>query len=298
MIHHSLGALLHREPERLPQTEKRLLQSAASIGMEVAVPLLQAVTDLAAAEIHAHLSHLQTAEFLYETGRLPASVYTFKHALTYEVAHGSLRQERRQVLPGRAAQAIEEFFAERLPEHYYALAYHYSRSGNTTRAVDYLQRAGQQAVERSAYAEAISHLTTALDMLTPLPETRERSQQELGVLMTLGALAKALATLDQSDMRLWEAEIYRLRGELLLQQTVTQADEAAGCFEQALAVARRQQARSWELRTAMSLARLWQQQGKCAEARELLAVIYGWFTKGFDTADLQEARALLQKLRA
>ena len=99
-------------------------------------------------------------------------------------------------------------------------------------------------------------------------------------------------------MRLWEAETYRLRGELLLQQTVTQADEAAGCFEQALAVARRQQARSWELRAAMSLARLWQQQGKCAEARELLAAIYGWFTEGFDTADLQEARALLQKLRA
>jgi class 3 adenylate cyclase len=183
----TIEAVLAARIDRLPPEEKRLLQTAAVIGMEVAVPLLQAVTDLAAAELHTHLGHLQTAEFLYETGRLPASVYTFKHALTYEVAYGSLLQERRRGLHGRAAQAIEEFFAERLPEHYYALAYHYSRSGNTTRAVDFLQRAGQQAVERSAYAEAVSHLTTALDLLTTLPETRERSQQELGVLMILGA---------------------------------------------------------------------------------------------------------------
>ena len=76
--------------------------------------------------------------------------------------------------------------SERLPEHYHALAHHYSRSGNTAKAMDYLHRAGQQAVERSAYAEAISHLTAALDLLTTLPETRERSQQELVVQMTLG----------------------------------------------------------------------------------------------------------------
>ena len=136
------------------------------------------------------------------------------------------------------------------------------------------------------------------DRLEHLAMLAEASAQVGQTTEGLVALAKALATLDQSEMRLWEAELYRLRGELLLQQTVTQAEEAAVCFEQALAVARRQQARSWELRAAMSLARLWQQQGKRAEARELLAAIYGWFTEGFDTADLQEARALLQKLRA
>jgi predicted ATPase len=477
------------------------------------------------------------------------------------VAYGGLLQERRRVLHGRAAQAIEALFAARLPEHYYALAHHYSRSGNTAKAVDYLQHAGQQAVERSAYAEAVSLLTTALDLLTTLPETRERSQQELGVLMSLGAvlrvtkgqaapeverlytrarelseqvgepqqlfrvllglwhahgtrgdyqtrralgeqllslaqhlhdpdllleahhalwttllsggelatarphleqgmqlydpqrhrthaalysghdpgvccrmqtahalwllgypdqavvsiqaalalarqlahplsltmalrwaavlhhlrreapqtwthaeaaitmaidqefpqqvalamplrgwalaasgqevegraqiqqglaayramgvtmdrpehlallaaasaqvgqtaegleaLAEALATLHQSDMRLWAAELYRLKGELLLQQTVTQAEEAAVCFEQALAITRRQQAKSWELRVAMSLARLWQQQGKRTEAYKLLAPIYDWFMEGFDTADLQEAKALLAEL--
>jgi predicted ATPase len=82
---------------------------------------------------------------------------------------------------------------------------------------------------------------------------------------------------------------------LLLRQAAPEAPQAEACFQQALAIARRQQARSLELRAAMSLARLWQQQGKRAEARELLAPIYGWFTEGFDTADLQEAKALLDE---
>ncbi len=97
-------------------------------------------------------------------------------------------------------------------------------------------------------------------------------------------------------MRWWEAELCRLRGELLLQQTVEQPEEAEVCFQQALAVARRQQAKSLELRAAMSLARLWQRQGKRREAHQLLAEVYGWFTEGFDTADLQEAKALLDAL--
>ena len=83
---------------------------------------------------------------------------------------------------------------------------------------------------------------------------------------------------------------------VLLRQTVTQPEEAETCFQQALAVARRQQAKSWELRAATSLARLWQQQGKRQEAYDLLAPVYGWFTEGFDTVDLQEARALLDEL--
>ena len=91
------------------------------------------------------------------------------------------------------------------------------------------------------------------------------------------------------------AELYRLQGELLLRQAVPDARQAEACFQQALAVARRQQAKSWELRAAMSLTRLWQRQGKRAEARELLRPIYGWFTEGFDTADLQDAKALLDE---
>src|SRR6266566_407574 len=112
----------------------------------------------------------------------------------------------------------------------------------------------------------------------------------------LHVLAEALAVVDTTGERSAEAEMHRLHGELLLQRPVPEAPAAAACFQQALDVARRQQAKSWELRAAMSLSRLWQRQGKRAEARELLAPIYGWFTEGFDTADLQEAKALLNEL--
>ena len=546
--------------DRLPADVKTLLQTLAVLGKEFAWSLLTAVADQSEDELQRLLAHLQAEEFLYEQPAFPESAYTFKHALTQEVAYNAVLLERRRVVHERAAQAIEGLFAERLPEHYNALAHHYSRSGNTVNAVDYLHRAGQQAVERSAYAEAVNHLTTALDLLTTLPETRERGQQELVVQMTLGmalgatrgyatpeveqlytrarelcervgeppqlfrvlwglwhvhgqqreyqtqralgeqllslaqrlddpdllleahhalwatlfqggeltaarphleqgmrlyepqrhrahaalysghdsgvccrmhaaqslwllgypdqavasiesalalaqqlahplsltlalywaamlhqlrreapltqaraeaamtiatdqelsaslaratplrgwalatsgheedgiaqirqglaasqamgamldrpyhlallaeasaqvgqtaegleALAETLATLAQSRARWWEAELYRLRGALLL-HAGAQPGEAEACFHQALAVARRQQAKSLELRAVMSLSRLWQQQGKRAEAHALLAPIYGWFTEGFDTADLQEAKTLLEAL--
>jgi len=112
----------------------------------------------------------------------------------------------------------------------------------------------------------------------------------------LTVLAEALALVDKNDERWWEAELHRLKGELLLLQAVPDAPQAEICFQQALTVARHQQAKSLELRAAMSLSRLWQHQGKRAEAHQLLAEIYSWFTEGFDTADLQEARALLAEL--
>jgi predicted ATPase len=112
----------------------------------------------------------------------------------------------------------------------------------------------------------------------------------------LQALAEAHTLVEQHDERWWEAEVCRLRGVLLLRQPGTPQAEAESCFQQALDVARRQEAKSLELRAARSLARLWQQQGKRAEARDLLAPLYGWFTEGFDTADLQEAKALLEEL--
>jgi predicted ATPase len=112
----------------------------------------------------------------------------------------------------------------------------------------------------------------------------------------LQALAEAHTLVEQHEERWWEAEVCRLRGVLLLRQTGTSQEEAEAWLQRALDVARRQEAKSLELRAAMSLSRLWQQQGKQAEARALLAPIYGWFTEGFDTADLQEARVLLDAL--
>ena len=112
----------------------------------------------------------------------------------------------------------------------------------------------------------------------------------------LQALAEAHTLVEQQEERYWEAEISRLRGVLLLRQPGTPQAEAETWLRRALDVARRQEAKSLELRAAMSLARLWQQQGKRAEAYDLLAPVYSWFTEGFDTADLQEAKVLLEEL--
>jgi predicted ATPase len=111
----------------------------------------------------------------------------------------------------------------------------------------------------------------------------------------LSVLTEALTMVDKTAEGWWAAELHRLKGELLLRQA-SPTEEVEGCFRQALEIARPQQAKSLELRAAMSLSRLWQQQGKRAAAHELLAPIYGWFTEGFDTADLQEAKALLEEL--
>jgi len=118
----------------------------------------------------------------------------------------------------------------------------------------------------------------------------------------LHVLAEALAHVDKTGERYYEAELYRLKGELTLQQLKVQGskfkveEEVEECFLKAIEIARWQQAKSLELRAVMSLARLWQQQGKKDEARQMLAEVYGWFTEGFDTADLQEAKALLEEL--
>jgi predicted ATPase len=112
----------------------------------------------------------------------------------------------------------------------------------------------------------------------------------------LATLAEALAWAEETGERWYEAEYHRLRGELLLQQTEANAAQAEACFQQALTVARRQQAKSWELRAATSLARLWQEQGKSHAAYELLAPVYGWFSEGFAMPDLQQAQALLVEL--
>jgi predicted ATPase len=112
----------------------------------------------------------------------------------------------------------------------------------------------------------------------------------------LTVLNEALDAVNKTEERYWEAELHRRKGELLLMKQGQKVVEAEECFRQALDTARRQQAKSLELRAAMSLSRLWQQHGKKEEAHQLLAEICGWFTEGFDTADLKEAKVLLEEL--
>ena len=112
----------------------------------------------------------------------------------------------------------------------------------------------------------------------------------------LTILTEALTLVDTTGERWYEPELYRLKGALLLARATEHDTEAETCFRHALEIARRQQAKSWELRASLSLSRLWQRQGKRHTAHQLLAEVYGWFTEGFDTADIQEAKALLEDL--
>ncbi len=547
--------------DRLPAEQKDLLQTLAVIGRESLLGLLAKVVAPTEARRERMLGDLQAGEFIYEQAATGDIEYVFKHALTQEVAYNSLLIERRKLLHERIGDAIESLYASSLDDHLAELAHHYSHSDNITKAVEYLGRAGQQAMQRSAYADAIGSLNAAADLLQRLPESTTRIQQELllqlavapalmvvkgwaspelvrafararqlcervgdtpevfpalwglwnvhwvrgefraayelaeqllrraqsaqdatllvyahlalgetslymgdllsvrkhlemaislydrerhravifqyygldagvrclslitpclwhlgypdqalgrinealalakglshphslafaelwvgavhlyrreagaaqetaealiafltehrmtaflpwatglrgsamaaqgrheegivqikeglaGIRATgtemsrpnflcmlaeacrkagrlddgLNALTEALAAADDREERLLEADIHRLQGELLLMRDDSNAAEAHSCFERAIKIASNQSAKSGELRATMSLARLSAKQGRRDDARTMLAEIYGWFTEGFDTADLKDAKALLDEL--
>jgi len=555
-LHDSLMARLDRLA-----TVKGLAQLGATLGREFSYALLHAVSPWDEVALGQGLHQLVAAEFLYQQGLLPQATYVFKHALIQDTAYQSLLRSTRQQYHQRIAQVLVERFPDTVETQPELLAHHYTEAGLKEQAVVYWQRAAQHASARSAHLEAISHLTTGIELLKSLPETPEHTQQALTLYTALGgalvmakgqgahevehayiqahalcqqvgetpelvpvlfglhrfyvgrlqlhtareigetllrlaqraedpALAviahyalgttwlffgalpaarlhleeaiarytpdqrralvfrfgrdlgsscrihaalllwllgypeQALARLhealalvhelphpfslahvrcwaayvyqfcwdvpavheqaeaavalsieqgfpfwaaagtilrgwalamqgqgeagmaqvcqgiaayrateaplllayyytllaevsahlghpedglqalveahtlmeQQEEERYWEAEVCRLRGVLLLRQTGTPQAEAEAWLQRALDIARRQEAKSLELRAAMSLSRLWQQQGKQAEAHALLAPIYGWFTEGFDTKDLQEAKVLLEAL--
>ena len=173
--------------DRLAPEEKALLQQLAVIGREFPVSLIRQVITQPEDELYRLLASLQRKEFLYEQPAFPEVEYIFKHALTQEVAYGTVLQERRKALHEQTAQAIEALYHANLEDHYSDLAHHYSRSGNAAKAVEYLSLAGQQAARQSANAEAITHLTAALELLKTLPDTAARARQELTLQLSLGA---------------------------------------------------------------------------------------------------------------
>ena len=548
--------------DRLP-TVKEVAQLGAVLGREFAYEMLQGLSSVEEAVLQAGLSQLVDTELLYQRGRLPRAKYIFRHALIRDAAYESLLRRTRQQVHERVAQLLEARFSEVVETQPELVAYHYTEAGLADQAIPYWQRAGQRALQGSAPVEAIAHLTQGLAVLTALPETPARLQQELGLQVTLGpalmaakghgvpdmerayararelcqqigdtvqlfpvlrglmmyyqaqgqlqtayqlgeellrlaqsqpepaslmlahfqlgmvlffrgepaashphhsqaiavydpqahqalalrygidigmvsrgylalvlwqlgyldqalqssqearmlaqqvshpfsrslvliwsavlhqfrreapasqeqaaaamTLAKeqvfrqwlafsttlhgwaramqgqieaglaeirqgfevvvedaadkllhayflglmaeicgadghpekglslldeALAVIDDTEVCFYEAELSRLKGVLLLRLASSDASQAEACFQKALSVARRQQAKSWELRAATSLARLWQSQGKYQDAYDLLAPVYNWFTEGFDTADLIEAKHLLDELSA
>ena len=553
----TVQGILAARIDRLSAEQKELLQTMAVIGRESPHALISKMTATAEVQLERMLAELRAAEFIYEQPGLADTEYVFKHALTQEVAYNSLLIERRKLLHERAGQALESMFPDQLDDHLTQLAYHYRYSDNIEKAVEYLGRAGQQAIQRSAHADAISSLGAAIDLLQRLPDTAVRIQRELQLQLAIGpafiavkgwgapeierafvrardlcerlgdpdaiffvsnglwvasfiraelrvandlaeqlwrraqstqkqvhlelarsalgqtafhlgefplarehleiaislydpdrplaplginsgvvhlsyaawtlwslgyadeavkrceaavalaeslsdphslvfaevyvatvrllrreahaahgvlqhlvavsiehgladmlpgatamngmaivemgrgqegielirvgsaelratglemvrpyhlcwmaeacmkverfdegrsALAEALMFADQKEDRYCEAETYRLKGELLLKQNDSSVEEAENCFRKAIEIASKQSAKSWELRATTSLARLLDTQGRREEARTMLAAIYNWFTEGFDTADLKDAKALLEEL--
>jgi predicted ATPase len=202
------------------------------------------------------------------------------HAFRREVQAAHARFE------AALALATEHGFVESIPTTM-------NQRGGTLAALGHYEAGIAQMRQGIAALSATQTRFPLPGLLARLAEAYGNSgQAEVG----LDVLAEALAMMETTEWRRQEAELYRLQGALLLRQAVPDAPQAEACFQQALACARRQQTKSWELRVAMSLSRLWQQQGKRTEARELLAPTYGWFTEGFDTVDLQEARVLLDAL--
>jgi predicted ATPase len=540
-------------------TAKFVAQYASVIGRQFSYALLQAVSQLDEAMLQHELGRLVEAEIVYQRGMPPQSTYVFKHALIQDAAYASLLKSTRQHYHQCIAQVLEGQFRETVATQPELVAHHYTEAGLHAQAVDYWHKAGQGAIRRSANVEALAHLKHGLDVLRRLPDTPERTQLELTLLLPLGTvlmstkgygdpevehayararhlcaqvgtasslfpvlrglclfyavrvelqtawelgeqllsiaqrqhdplllveahrtlgvisfwaaemtaatthfeqgvhwytpqqhagfvalyghdagvaclswsgwalwwlgypdqalvrnaaalslarqhahpfslafalnwatwlhhfrrdgiathtsaeavialaseqgftmwsahstflrgwslsaqgqaagiaemrqglaayqatgqrimisyglsllaatsgqawrteeeeqgLTEALAVVSQTGERWVEAELYRLQGQLLLQQAVPDEQHSAICFQKAISIARNQQAKSFELRAATSLARLWHQQGKRQEAHDLLAPVYGWFTEGFDTLDLKEAKALLDEL--
>ena len=181
----TVQAVLAARIDRLPPEEKTLLQTAAAIGTEVPVPLLQAIAELPEAALHRGLAHLQAAEFLYETRLFPEQVCTFKHALTHEVAYGSLLHERRRVLHARIVETLEKMAGDRVAEQVERLAHHALRGEAWDKALAYCRQAGEKAMARSAHREAVEYFEQALNALQHLPETRDMREQALALLLAL-----------------------------------------------------------------------------------------------------------------
>jgi tetratricopeptide (TPR) repeat protein len=250
--------------------------------------------------------------------------YRFKHALIQDAAYSSLLKSRRQQYHGQSARALEARFPEIAETQPELLAGHYAAAGQFEAAISYWGTAGNRALARSANQEAVAHFTQGLALLAGLPETPERMQQELPMQTSLGvalmatqgygapeageafqraeALCQALGETQQLFQmapaygeRAMEVELHWVKGRLLLTLAEPDRPAAEGSFRHAIDLARRCGARSQELQATMDLGRLLRGEERQEEARQMLAGIYGWFTEGFETADLREAAALLRE---
>ncbi len=182
----TVQAVLASRIDRLPPSEKELLQTLAVIGREFPLQLIQQVTEKPQSDLDRAMMVLQSGEFIYELPAFPDPEYVFKHALTQEVTYNSVLIDRRKMLHDRAGAAIESLYASRLDEYLEELAHHYSRSDNVRKAVEYLGLASAQAIKRSHHREAIARARAALELLPKLGSDSDRKSAEFSLQFNLG----------------------------------------------------------------------------------------------------------------
>jgi class 3 adenylate cyclase/tetratricopeptide (TPR) repeat protein len=198
----TVQGILAARIDRLEAAAKELLQTLSVIGKDFPFAVIRRVTDRSHDDLAADLEKLQLAEFVYEKPAFPESDYTFKHALTQEVAYNSVLIERRREIHARAASALEDIFSDHLEDHFAELARHYEQSGNARKAVDFLKLAAEQARSRSAYDDAMHSVNDALRLLATLPDSRERALEEitlLGIRGPLLAVTQGFASRELAD---------------------------------------------------------------------------------------------------
>src|SRR5499425_1620880 len=244
-------AILAARIDRLPPEDKRLLQAASVIGKDVPFALLQTIADSSEDDLRRALRHLQAAEFLYEASLFPDLEYTFKHALTHEVAYGSVLQDRRRRLHARIVPAIEALYPERREEQIERLAHHAVRGALHEQAVTYLRQAGLKAAARSAPHDARTCFDEALSIVDTLPETESTMQMGFDIrlelrptLLQLDEVARALERLLEAQALAERLNDDRRRGRVCAFMTTIRTlrgepDEALASGTRALAIAGR-----------------------------------------------------------
>jgi class 3 adenylate cyclase/tetratricopeptide (TPR) repeat protein len=278
----TVQAVLAARIDRLPPADKRLLQTAAVIGHEVSMLLLQALAELPEADLHRGLDHLQAVEFLYETRLFPEREFTFKHALTHEVAYGSLPHERRRVLHARILEIIEPLAAERLAEQVERLALHALRGEVWDKAVTYGQQAGARGSGRAAFRAAAMCYEQALDALGHLPETPDTWRRAIDLrldltdsaLHQLGEYGRELARLREAEAlaRACDDRARLARALAQLANVFRRTADYAGALaagQQALVLATERGDLALEATASYSLGQIYEAIGDYGRAAEL-----------------------------
>jgi tetratricopeptide (TPR) repeat protein len=275
-------AVLAARLDRLPSEEKQLLQTAAVIGTEVPLMLLQTVAEVPEAPLHLGLTHLQAAEFLYETRLFPEHEYTFKHALTQQVAYETLLQERRRALHARIVKALEALAGEGVAEQVERLAHHALRGEIWDKAVTCCQQAGARAHDRAAFHEAVGSFERALQALAHLHEDGNTHVLAIDIrlalshsLAPLGEYGRSLILLGEAEARAWALDDRARLGQVLAWMAgvlrVTGApDGAITVGRQALKLAAECGESALQEQASLHLGQIYYAIGDFGQAAELL----------------------------